>query len=307
MIPCLRCLNHRLVEPLIHHIGCNDPLYGTLRFAGRHFATYDEPAVVMVHAAVVKFQCSPPRLDSESVVRVIGANRKSFSLRVRFRDNVIGDDGTVPFATQLLHRSFTFGIEITPEGMIRRFLPGGTVGLLRKYPGLTVHHPWFSKKCTGEEFQVKPHLAEELLGNRTVHIDSDHHGSTFTPHIHPVVEHQIGIDHGVETGQMAGGIGKGKPCSNSVAIDIHIPFDLFGNRLPLTRRRFQANVSVGRHSVAVHDQGYPTLMSLGVDIVVSHHLDTPVLKITGCAKLKILTMQRGERQQAAASQQKEKN
>ena len=76
------------------------------------------------------------------------------------------------------------------------------------------------------------------------------------------------------------------------AVVTELPVELFRYGLPLSGRGFQADVSVCCHTVSVHNDAYPSLVSFGIDVIKSHDVDSLVLEITGGCQLEVLRMQR---------------
>ena len=54
---------------------------------------------------------------------------------------------------------------------------------------------------------------------------------------------------------------------------------LLGNGLPLPWRLFEADVAVGRHALAVHQDAHAGLMSRRIDVVKRHHIHALVFEI----------------------------
>ena len=90
----------------------------------------------------------------------------------------------------------------------------------------------------------------------------------------------VGIDHRVETRQVARRIRIAKRRSNTASL--HLAAQLLGNGLPLSGRCFQADVAIGGDAVAVHDDTHTTLMPLGVEVAESHHIGAASVEVAVC-------------------------
>ena len=64
VITHLRGLNNGLIDPVLLNSGGDDPLHGTLRCASLNLAAQNEPAVIVVHTAIIELQIARERLDS---------------------------------------------------------------------------------------------------------------------------------------------------------------------------------------------------------------------------------------------------
>ena len=89
---------------------------------------------------------------------------------------------------------------------------------------------------------------------------------------------------------MARGVGIAESDDDGIAFDLTL--ELFGNGLPLTRRCLHTEITVGRHTLAVHQHTDATLMSLRIKIAERHHVNTASGKVATVIQFKILRRHR---------------
>ena len=77
------------------------------------------------------------------------------------------------------------------------------VGLLRVDTALAVHNPRLAKQIAREEFKIETYLAEECLRNGAVQVYRYFYILTFTFYSYRISKFIVGINHRVETGEVA--------------------------------------------------------------------------------------------------------
>ena len=93
---------------------------------------------------------------------------------------------------------------------------------------------------------------------------------------------------------MARGVGIAERGDDGIAFDLTL--ELLGNGLPLTRSCLHTEITVGRHTMAVHQHTDTTLMSLRIKIAERHHVHTISSIVTTVIQFEVLCSYRRSHQ-----------
>ena len=96
----------------------------------------------------------------------------------------------------------------------------------------------------------------------------------------------VGIDHWIETRQVARGVRIAERCNNASVG--HLAAQLSGDGLPLTGCCLQSDIAIGGYAMSVHDDTHTTLMTLWIEIAESHYISTAGIEIAVLIQLKSL-------------------
>ena len=163
LIPHLRHLHHGLVQPVLDHVGRDDPPDRALDRALRDLGGEHEPAVVVVHAPVVQLEVRSLALHGKAAGRIVGPHGKAPSHRVGRGDEVVCDHGGVarlvvarelPAVRAAVDLGQVAGVVVVGGLLQRR-----AVGLAGEDALLAVHDPRLAEQVAGEQLQVEAQLA----------------------------------------------------------------------------------------------------------------------------------------------------
>ena len=96
-----------------------------------------------------------------------------------------------------------------------------------------------------------------------------------------VGEGVIGIDHGVKALQVGVQVRIAQGDGDGVRLRIQLALALLGGGLPLAGGLLEADVAVGGHAVAVHEDADACLVAGGINVVKGHHVDAFAFEIPG--------------------------
>ena len=245
----------------------------------------------MVHAAVIQFQFAAERADGYLIIGVVGTRGEAGAHGIGMGNDIVGHDGAVAFAGEALRvglRAFA-GVEVARTGAVGRADFQRPVGLLGIDAALVVHNPGFAEERAGEEFEVEAYLADEFLRNGAVEVDGYFDVFSLGFHAHIVLQLEVGINHGIESGEVARRVGVAQRGGNAVGAQLAV--ELSGHGLPLSGCGFQPEVAVGGHAVAVHDDADAALVSFGINVVEGHDVHATVLEVARGSQLEVLGLQ----------------
>ena len=287
----LRGLHHRRIGPIGDHGGLDVPLHGALGRTGRDVGAQDEPAVVVVHAAVVQLERSVvlEGLDGQAAVRVVRTRGKHLAYGIGLGYDGIRRERAVALSDQMfdVRVGSVLGTKVAHALIdITLLRQQGGVGLLGIDSLLVVHDPGFAEKVAREEFDIESCAPEKLVRDRGVEIHRYEESPARRLQRHGVGHAVVGIYHGVETCVMAAGVRETKRGDD--AVSIHLAAELFRDRLPLAGRGLEAYVAVAGDTAAVHQHGDAALMALGIEIVKGHDVHPVLVEVSGRVQAEVL-------------------
>ena len=282
-IPHLRGLDHGRIGPSRNHVGLDVPLDRALGRPGGYLGSDDEPAVGMVHTAVVQFQIGlREALDGQSAVGIVGTGGEGLAHGIRFGNDRIGRVRAIALADEMLDIGplRLRGLIVADAQVdITLLLDHRPVRLLGIDSLLVVHDPRLPEQIAGKELDVEARAAQQCLRHRLVQIDGHEEPLLIRLQRHRVGHLVVGIDHWIETREMAAGIREAQRRDDAVAF--YLPVQLLRHRLPLPRGSVEANVAVAGHPVSVHQHGDTPLMPLRIEIVERHHVHPILVEVAG--------------------------
>ena len=204
MITDLRSLYHCRIVPTFRDARCDHPFHSSRRRTLGNLATQDEPAVVMVHTTIVKFQVTSQRFNGQTCIRIIRTRREFSSYGIRLGNDVIGNHRTIALTVQLSHIGL---LTFTCEVIARMLAVGGclqqrAIRLLRIEARMVIHHPGLTKERAREELQIKTYLTQQKIRHRFVEVDSNDNTTAPALSFHLIVKLVIGIKRRIKTRQM---------------------------------------------------------------------------------------------------------
>ena len=258
----LRDLDDGIGHEARQRVRRDEPAHRTLRRPLRDERAHDEPAVVVLTAAVDEL---------ESAARLVG-NRQPLGVHLgRDHEPLAGGE----------RRDLVVARCVEAAGAVRLAWEdaGGRLGL----EGAAEEQP-------GEQLHVEPDLADPLVGQRLLEVDDEAKGLADRPHADRVREPQIGVVDGVEALAVLRLVRVLRAQADLASGAVHDPLADLGHRLPLPRRAVEADVAVRRDAPPVLDDSDPALVALGVVVVREHHVEPRHRQV-----LEVVELQRGGR------------
>ena len=270
----LRGLHDRRAGPAGHDVRLDIPLHGALGHAGGELRAEDEPAVVVVHPAVIELELGVRQApDGQPRVGIVRTEGEAFADGIRRRDDRVRRVRAVALADQVLHVGARRPgrLEVADALIdIALLREQRRIRLLREDALPVVHQPGLAEEVAREEFEVEARAARQHLGHRPVQVDRDQEALAGRLQRDGVRQLHVRVDHGVEARHVAGRIRKAERRGDALPLDLAAK--LFRDRLPLAGRGLETDVAVARHAAPVHQHGDAALVSFGVKIIESHHV-----------------------------------